>query len=149
MPSVLYIAVNEYAEEMDPLATRAAGRSVHGAALGAAVRANPQRDVFCGTATISASGTDTSLALPPPPPPKKGNGWQLDPELGSAFASTSGDSFKLGRGGVEGSHFCSWILPAGTKTLQTWRAAGGGSATAKHYAQAIGARKKEPFRSSR
>lgn len=42
MPSVLYTAVNEYAEESDPLAARAVGWPVHHAASGAAVRAMPK-----------------------------------------------------------------------------------------------------------
>lgn len=88
MPSVLYIAVNEYAEETDPLATRAVGRPVHRS------KSSLQRDVLAGW----QPPVHQVQTRPWPWPPRKGSHWQSDLELEPAFSSTSGDSFKLGRG---------------------------------------------------
>lgn len=75
----------------------------------------------CGAATISASGTDTSLASPSP---QEGESL-ADPELGPAFASTSGDSFKLGKGGVGGIPFLQLDSPSGNQNAanmeSSWR----------------------------
>lgn len=99
MPSVLYTAVNEYAEESDPLAARAVGWPVHHAASGAAVRAMPK-------GTFLQRGNHQRITyghVPGLAPPSKGSRWHSDPQLGPAFASTSGDSFKLGRAGEGGA----------------------------------------------
>lgn len=62
-------------------------------------QSNAQRDVLAARQP-PAHHVWTS---PWPGPPSKGSHWHSDPQLGPAFASTSGDSFKLGRAGEGGA----------------------------------------------
>lgn len=118
MPSVLCVAVNEYAGDPDT--------------SGSSSRTSPQRD----SPAAQHPGMDTSLLWTP----MKGTHCLAGPELGPAFASATGNSFKLGRDGG-GTQLCSQTFPAGIKRLQTWRVAGRGSAKAKGCTQALGTRK--------